>query len=58
MDLICVEVECPRRGYGKLLLDDSREKTVELGCPALRFEGNLDFYGKSGFACASEFGIR
>ena len=39
-------------------LDYSLEKTVELGCPMLCFEGNIDFYGKSGFTCASEFGIR
>ena len=58
MGPICVAPECQRRGYGKLLLDYSLEKAAELGCPALCFEGNIDFYGKSGFACASEFGIR
>ena len=30
----------------------------ELGCGAVCFEGNIDFYGKSGFAPASTFGIR
>ena len=34
------------------------EKAKELGCGALCFEGNIDFYGKSGFRQASEFGIR
>ena len=29
-----------------------------MGCGALCFEGNIDFYGKSGFREASEFGIR
>ena len=47
-----------RKGYGKILLDYSLEKAKELGCGALCFEGNIDFYGKSGFRQASEFGIR
>ena len=34
------------------------EKAAELGCGALCFEGNIDFYGKSGFKYASEYGIR
>ena len=42
----------------KILLDYSLEKAKELGCGALCFEGNIDFYGKSGFRQASEFGIR
>ena len=58
MGPICVASECQRRGYGKLLLDYSLEKAAELGCPALCFEGNIGFYGKSGFACVSAFGIR
>ena len=58
MGPICIAPEYKRRGYGKLLLDYSIKKAAELGCPALRFEGNIDFYGKSGFACASAFGIR
>lgn len=33
-------------------------KAAELGCGALCFEGNINFYGKSGFTFASEFGIR
>ena len=34
------------------------EKAAELGCGALCFEGNISFYGKSGFRQASEYGIR
>ena len=34
------------------------EKAKELGCGAVCFEGNIDFYGKSGFTYASKFGIR
>ena len=41
-----------------LELDYSLEKAAELGCGALCFEGNIDFYGKSGFRQASEYGIR
>ncbi len=47
-----------RQGYGKLLLDESLERAAALGSGALCFEGNIAFYGKSGFRYASEFGIR
>lgn len=58
MGPICITPELKRKGYGKLLLDYSLEKAKELGCGALCFEGNIDFYGKSGFKYASEYGIR
>lgn len=58
MGPICITPELKRMGYGKMLLDYSLEKAKELGCGALCFEGNIDFYGKSGFTYASEFGIR
>ena len=54
----CITPELKRKGYGKILLDYSLEKAAELGCGAVCFEGNIDFYGKSGFTYASEFGIR
>ncbi|MEA4923269.1 MAG: N-acetyltransferase [Eubacteriaceae bacterium] len=47
-----------RQGYGKILLDYSLERAKEEGCKAVCFEGNIDFYGKSGFAPASQYGIR
>ena len=47
-----------RRGYGKLLLDASLQKAAQLGYGAVLFEGNIAFYGKSGFEYASKFGIR
>ncbi len=50
--------ELKRQGYGKALLDYSLEKATELGFGAVLFEGNIDFYGKSGFDYASKFGIR
>ena len=58
MGPICIAPEFKRQGYGKILLDYSLEKAKELGCGALCFEGNIDFYGKSGFTFAREFGIR
>ena len=58
MGPICIDPEFKRQGYGKMLLDHSLERAAEIGCPALCFEGNILFYGKSGFTFASEFGIR
>lgn len=58
MGPICIAPELKRQGYGKILLDYSIQKAKELGAGALCFEGNIDFYGKSGFTYASEFGIR
>ena len=58
MGPICIKNELKRKGYGKILLDYSLQTSAELGCGALCFEGNIDFYGKSGFRPASEFGIR
>lgn len=58
MGPICICPELKRKGYGKILLDYSLEKARQLGCGALCFEGNIDFYGKSGFTYASRFGIR
>lgn len=58
MGPICIAPEFKRQGFGKRLLDHSIGKAAELGCGALCFEGNIDFYGKSGFTYASDFGIR
>ena len=58
MGPICIAPELQRRGYGKFLLDYSLERAKELGFGAVCFEGNIDFYGKSGFTFASKFGIR
>lgn len=58
MGPICIKNEFKGKGYGKMLLDYSLEKAANFGCGALCFEGNIDFYGKSGFKQASEFGIR
>ena len=58
MGPISIRKDLQRKGYGKILLDDSLEKCAQLGCGALCFEGNIAFYGRSGFTCASRYGIR
>lgn len=58
MGPICITPELKRKGYGKILLDYSLAKAAELGCGAVCFEGNIDFYGKSGFTYARNYGIR
>ena len=58
MGPICITPELKRQGYGKKLLDFSLEKAAELGFGAVLFEGNIGFYGKSGFDYARSFGIR
>ena len=58
MGPICITPALKRRGYGKLLLDESLARAAALGCGALCFEGNIGFYGKSGFTFASRYGIR
>ena len=58
MGPICITPELKRQGYGKILLDYTIAKAAELGCGALCFEGNIGFYGKSGFTYGREFGLR
>lgn len=58
MGPICIANELKRQGYGKILLDHFLEHAAKLGYGAVCFEGNIDFYGKSGFGYASDFGIR
>ena len=58
MGPICIDNRFKRQGYGKILLDHSLEKAAEYGVGALCFEGNIGFYGKSGFTYASAVGIR
>ena len=58
MGPICITPELKRHGYGKILLDYSLQKAAEMGFGAVLFEGNIDFYGKSGFDYSSKFGIR
>lgn len=58
MGPICIAPKYKRKGYGKILLDYSLQKAKKYGCKALCFDGNINFYGKSGFTYARDFGIR
>ncbi len=58
MGPICIANDLKRRGFGKILLDFSLEKAAAMGFGAVLFEGNIGFYGKSGFDYSSRFGIR
>ena len=58
MGPICIAPAYKRQGYGKMLLDYTLEKAAALGFGAVLFEGNIGFYGKSGFTYAREFGVR
>ena len=58
MGPICITPELKRMGYGKKLLDYSLEKAAAMGFGAVLFEGNIGFYGKSGFTFARSFGLR
>ena len=58
MGPISITPALKRRGFGKRLLDDSQERAAELGYGAVLFEGNIGFYGHSGFTYARDFGIR
>lgn len=55
---ICIKSEFKRQGYGKKLLDYSLEKAKEYGIKVLITEGNIDFYGKSGFVLGTSKGLR
>lgn len=55
---ISIHPDFHRQGLGKRLLDESVERAKELGAGALCIEGNIAFYGKSGFVVAGTKGIR
>lgn len=46
-----------RRGLGRILLDSTLHHVLQNGFGAVCLEGNIDFYGGSGFVTASEYGI-
>jgi len=58
MGPICIAPAQKRQGWGKRLLDESLARAAALGYGAVLFEGNIGFYGKSGFDYAGKFGIR
>lgn len=55
---ICIAPDKQRQGYGKALLDHTLAKATEMGFGAVCFEGNINFYGKSGFRHAADYGLR
>ena len=55
---ISIRPDLQRQGLGKYLLDYSMEQAGKLGAGVLCIEGNIDFYGKSGFVVAGTRGIR
>ncbi len=58
MGPICIAPDEQRKGFGKLLLEHGLKQAQALGFGAVCFEGNIDFYGKSGFTYARKFGLR
>lgn len=56
--LICIAPAYKRRGYDKTLLDYALEKAKDFGVKAVLLEGDIGFYGKSGFTYARNFHIR
>ena len=58
MGPICITPDLKRRGFGRLLLDESLARASGTGFGAVLFEGNIGFYGGSGFDYARRFGIR
>lgn len=58
MGPICIAPQFKRQDYGKILLDYTLNKAKEYGINAICFEGNIDFYAKSGFTYTSKFNIR
>ena len=55
---ISIHPDYQRKGYGKALLDYSMEKAKKMGGGCILIEGNINFYGKSGFIKCSEKGIK
>ena len=58
MGPISIHPQFKRMGYGKILLDHCLLKASGLGFGAVLIEGNIGFYGKSGFDYAVNYGIR
>ncbi len=55
---ISIAPEVKRKGWGTVLLRESMHRAELLGAGALAIEGNIGFYGKSGFEVAGTRGIR
>lgn len=58
MGPISIRPDLQRQGYGRALLDYSLEQARKMGYGAVCIEGDIGFYGPSGFRPASEMGLR
>jgi len=58
MGPICISNEYRNKGYGKMLLDYSLDKATDMGFGAVCFEGDINFYSKSGFTYARNYNIK
>ena len=58
MGPIWIAPEFQGRGYGRRLLDYTLARAAERGFSAVCLEGNIGFYGPSGFRFARTFGLR
>lgn len=58
MGPISITKSLRHKGYGKMLLDYSLEQAKALGYGAVCIEGDINFYGKSGFKYAKDYNIR
>ena len=57
MGPICIHPNYQRRGFGKFLLDHSLTLAAETNAVGVFMEGNIHFYGNSGFVVASTLGV-
>ena len=55
---ISVRPDMQRKGLGKMLLDYALEQARGMGAGCIAMCGNIQFYGKCGFAVATSKGIR
>ena len=54
---LSVLAEAQGRGVGTALVSAALDRAAELGAPAVFLEGSPDYYGRRGFARASELGF-
>ena len=54
---ICIHPKLQRQGLGKQLLDYAVAQAERTDAVGIFMEGNIDFYGKSGFVVASTLGV-
>ena len=54
---ICIHPKLQRQGFGKQLLDYAVSQAERTDAVGIFMEGNIDFYGKSGFVVASTLGV-